>query len=203
MLFTSPGEIEEQINYMFWMSHLPLTICLSNFLAIVFHKVLQSTKKLYFSLFVKWCCLIFSSHLWKIQVSKSWYKQMHLFLLMESTMKSSPKPEHCKSAWGAWRFWKIEAWLDIADSVDNRKTISESSGKKAVLSQRLLHVWTVSSQLTISPYFPPQFLSPSSLAQFRLFSFNCCYNSMKSNLIMFSTLGVLLTSPKYSVQFCS
>lgn len=47
MLFTSPGGIEEQINYMFQMSHLPLTICLSNFLAIVFHKVLQSTKKLF------------------------------------------------------------------------------------------------------------------------------------------------------------
>lgn len=53
MLFTSLGGIEEQINYMFQMPRLLLTICLSNFLGIVFHKVLQSAKKLYFSLFTK------------------------------------------------------------------------------------------------------------------------------------------------------
>lgn len=91
MLFTSLGGIEEQINYMFQISHLPLTIYLSDFLAIVFHKVLQSANCILVYLQNEKCCLLYSSYFWKIQMNKSWYKWKWLLLLMESRMQSKPK----------------------------------------------------------------------------------------------------------------
>lgn len=121
---------------------------------------------------------------------------MQLLLLMKSIMEPKPKAEHCRSAQGTWKFWKTAAWLHIAGTAGTRKT-SQSSGKKVVMSQRLLHLWTASSQIhSLSPLIFHLCFPPNLLSTLCILFYHRCFYSMKSNLVIFRTLGILLTFPQ-------
>lgn len=114
------------------------------------------------------CCLLCSPHLWKIQMNKSWYKRMWLLLLMESTMESKPKAERCRSAWGTWTFRKLAAWLPSAGTAGTRKISQSLSRQEGCVVSRITTPVDgfFTHSLTVSPYLPPSFSSPPSLAHF-------------------------------------